>query len=342
MTIRVGILGAGAMGAEHAWVLGRMAGVEVRRVFSRDPARAAAAAREAGAEAVVDPSAVIDDPEIDAVDVCLPTPAHAPFVLAALRAGRHVFCETPLAVDLAEARRMRGAARKAGRLLQVGLLMRSIAACQLVKTLAETGEHGRLIHVSTQRLGSYLRAGGADHRPHYSDPTTELMTFDLDFLGWLFGRPTAVSAVAAGEQRGESAALLAFPGDRSASVLASGIMPAAHPFTAGFRAVFERAAVESRTVIDASGVSSNTRLLLDDAALEPPLPASNPYELELERFVACIRGEADPALLDVDRAIEALELSLAIQRSIRIGRAVRVSRASGPQERAMPRAVSAT
>jgi predicted dehydrogenase len=47
-----------------------------------------------------------------------------------------------------------------------------------------------------------------------------------------------------------------------------------------------------------------------------PVVSRNPYEVELQRFVDCIKGRADPALLDADRAIEALQLSLATQRAI--------------------------
>ena len=317
--IRVGLLGAGAMGAEHAFCYGQMEGVRVAKVFSRSLDRAEAIARPIGAEPVDEALAVIADPSLDAVDVCLPTPAHAAFVLAALEAGKHVFCETPLTLDQGQGARMRQAARDAGRLLQVGLLMRSITACRFVKDAAESGEFGRLIHVTTHRLGSYLRSEAPDHKDHYSDPTTELMTFDLDFVGWLLGRPVEVSAIS-GAWRGtdgEVSAHLKYGDGRGATVLASGMMPASFPFTTGFRAVFESAAIASETVISDGHFSGGTRLFLGGAAVEPDLPPRNPYQVELERFASCIRGEADADLLDVDRALEALTLSKAIQTSLR-------------------------
>lgn len=54
----------------------------------------------------------------------------------------------------------------------------------------------------------------------------------------------------------------------------------------------------------------------------PDVPATNPYQVELERFVACARGTADPALLDVDNALAALELSIATQTSLKERRPV--------------------
>src|SRR6185312_411411 len=121
--VRVAIVGAGAMGAEHAYVFGEMDDVEVVGVFSRSEARAKAVAATCGAAAYADAAALIENAAVEAVDVCTPSAEHAPFVLAALAAGKHVFCETPFALDLGEARRMRDAARAGGRLLQVGLLM---------------------------------------------------------------------------------------------------------------------------------------------------------------------------------------------------------------------------
>jgi predicted dehydrogenase len=245
-------------------------------------------------------------------------------VLAALAAGKHVFCETPFALELNEARRMRDAARAAGRLLQVGLLMRSVAPYEHVKALADSGAHGRLISLSTWRLGSYLRPGSPEHKTHYSDPSTELMTFDFDFANWLLGRPERLSASAAGEARvgpGEISALLGYGGGRHATVQAGGLMPVGCPFMAGFRALFEGAAFELRNTFQQNGPPLSSFTMTDDTAgpREVELAGANPYAVELRRFVDCTAGRADVALLDADRAIEALVLSHATQASLASG-----------------------
>lgn len=334
--VRIGIVGAGAMGAEHAFVFSEMAGAQVVGVFSRSEARASAVAGSCGATACTDAAALVGSDAVDAIDVCTPSRDHAPFVLAALAAGKHVFCETPLALRLDEARQMRDAARAAGRLLQVGLLMRSIAPYAHVKALADSGERGRLLSLTTWRLGSYLRPGSPEHKAHYSDPSTELMTFDLDFANWLFGAPTRLAATAAGEARGgpgEITAALAYGGGRCATVQASGLMPVGSPFMAGFRALFEDAAFELRNVFQPDGPPQSSFTVSDDRA--PPqevgLAGDNPYAVELRRFVDCIEGRAEPALLDADRAIEALVLSHATQASLaRGGGTVEVARWADP------------
>lgn len=89
--------------------------------------------------------------------------------------------------------------------------------------------------------------------------------------------------------------------------------PVSFPFTTGFAANFEQATLETETVIAGGEVSAASRLYLEDGVPRTPeLAPVNPYH----RFVACVRGEEDPTLLDADRALEALDLSIAVQMSI--------------------------
>jgi predicted dehydrogenase len=325
--IRIGILGAGAMGTAHAAAYAGIEDAEVVGVFSRDPARARAAAAICKAEPFTDPDALMA--AVDAIDVCLPSAIHHEFVVPALNAGRHVFCETPLALELDRARQMRDAARGADRLLQVGLLMRSLAAYQHIKAAATSGEHGRLVSITTWRLGSYLHPEAPDHKAHYGDPSTELMTFDFDFIQWLMGSPLHLSASAARTPEGapgEISALLTYPDGRHATVIASGLMPPRSPFSVGFRALFEHASFDHRAVFAGAGPpDSSLTIVTDKARGEPVAVASrNPYQVELQRFVDCINGRADPEHLDVDQAIEALVLSVATQQSLAEARSVAI------------------
>jgi UDP-N-acetylglucosamine 3-dehydrogenase len=317
--VRIGILGAGAMATAHAAAYAGIAEATVIGVFSRDPARARAVASICAAQPFDDCAALMAS--VDAIDVCLPSAIHHAFVVPALSAGKHVFCETPLALRLDEAQQMRDAARRADRLLQVGLLMRSLGAYQHIKAAASSGGHGRLLSVATWRLGSYLHPDAPDHKAHYGDPSTELMTFDFDFIQWLMGAPGRLSASAARSRQGaagEISALLHYPDGRHATVLASGLMPPGFPFSSGFRALFEGAAFDHRAVFDGNGPPSSSFTIFTGKEPGTPVavPPGNPYQVELQRFVDCINGRADPGLLDVERAIEALMLSAETQRAL--------------------------
>ena len=318
--IRIGILGAGTMGRMHAAAYAGISDVEVVGVYSRDAERAGTVAAACNAHPSTDAARLIDHPGIDAIDVCLPTPAHAEFVIAALRAGKHVFCETPLALSLGEAREMREAARRADRLLQVGLLMRSVAACEHVKSKCASGRHGRLLSVAAWRLGSYLRPEQPGYKAHYGDPSTELMTFDLDLIHWLMGRPTTLSAsaVQTADGPGEISALLHYEDGRHATVTASGLQPVGFPFTAGFRALFEHAVYEQLSVFDTAGPPTSSFTVVEGGQPARPVPVQerNPYQVQLQRFIDCIAGRGDRCLLDSIEAYEALVLSTATRLSL--------------------------
>ncbi|MGQ2912867.1 Gfo/Idh/MocA family oxidoreductase [Aeromicrobium sp.] len=118
--LKVGVVGAGAMGAAHVRTLATsVPGAEVTRVFDMDTARAQAVAAEVGGEAAASPEALIAD--VDAFVVASPDFTHADLAIAGIEAGKHVLCEKPLAVTADDARRVVDAEVAAGRrFVQVG------------------------------------------------------------------------------------------------------------------------------------------------------------------------------------------------------------------------------
>lgn len=327
--IRIGILGAGSMGSEHAAAYSAVEDVEIVAVFSRMRDRAETLAQTYQAKPFTDPFGLINDSSIDAINVCVPSADHTQFVIAALQAGKHVFCETPFALRMEDGEAMVTASRKSGRILLVGLLMRSVAEYEYVHRAAASGEHGKLLSVMTYRLGSYLRVGGFDRKEHYTDPSTELMTVDFDFVQWVMGAPIRVTASAVNTDRGtpgEISAVLDFDDGRIATVLASGMMPKSFPFSVGFRAVFERGAFELNTVFEAGPPKNTLRFYPEDGNSElVVIEPRNPFEKELQYFAGCIRGDADTSILDAGHAIDALTLSVATQRSIQSRQTISIS-----------------
>ena len=314
------------MGAEHAAIYADMPDVKVAGVCARDLERARSVADVCGARAFVDANELIQWGAIDAVDVCLPSAIHCRYVMSSLSHAKHVFCETPMALRLDEAKQMRHAARHANRLLQVGLLMRSAAPYDHIKSVVASGRHGRLLSLLCYRLGSYLRQDAPDQKFHYSDPSTELMTFDFDFANWLLGSPVrlfATSTRLAGGGPGEISAVVSYNDNQQATIIGSGLMPDGYPFSVGFRALFERGLFELHNVFR-NGPPQIRFTVADDAggSRDVEVHGRSPYRVELQRFVDCIRGQGDPELLDAERAIEALRMSVATQRSIEELRAI--------------------
>src|SRR4051794_14248922 len=112
MTLRFGLIGTGWIGRYHAATLaGRLDGA--RLVAVADPNLAAAEAIGAS-RTYTDPRELINDAGIDAVAISSPAATHAELVIAAARAGKHVFCEKPMALTLDDADRAIAAAEEAG------------------------------------------------------------------------------------------------------------------------------------------------------------------------------------------------------------------------------------
>src|SRR6476619_2687538 len=104
--IRVGIVGAGWPGTKHAEGYRAAGGFQVAAVADLIPARRQALIGQCpGAAEYADAQAVVEDKSIEAVSLCLPNHLHAPVALAALKAGKHVICETPPAMSAGEAKK---------------------------------------------------------------------------------------------------------------------------------------------------------------------------------------------------------------------------------------------
>src|SRR5688572_13956363 len=108
MDVRVGLVGAGVMGADHAAILAKqVSGAKLSAISDADGQRAAAVASTTGARLIFDDAReLVAHPEVDAVIVASPDGTHAELVLACLAAGKPVLCEKPLAPSPAECLRV--------------------------------------------------------------------------------------------------------------------------------------------------------------------------------------------------------------------------------------------
>jgi myo-inositol 2-dehydrogenase / D-chiro-inositol 1-dehydrogenase len=142
MTIRIGLIGAGIMGADHARILSsQVPSAKLQYVCDADAARAKSVANETGAvNTASDPMAVISAKDVDAILIASPDQTHAPLTLAALAAGKPVLCEKPLSPDSKECLAVIEAEVKLGkRLAQIGFMRRFDPAYIEMKAALENG-----------------------------------------------------------------------------------------------------------------------------------------------------------------------------------------------------------
>ena len=148
--IRVGVAGCGKIAqVRHLPEYQAHPDVQVWGLFDLNLDRARSLAEQYHAKAYASYADMLADPELDAVSVCAANTAHADMAIAALKAGKHVLCEKPMATTLADCERMVQAARKSGKTLMIGQNQRLAAAHQKAKELMEKGAIGRLITFTT-------------------------------------------------------------------------------------------------------------------------------------------------------------------------------------------------
>ena len=147
MSIRIGLIGAGIMGSDHARLFAEeVPGVSLQVICDADLARAKKAADATGASAASDPLAVIADKSIDAVVIAAPDQFHAPLTLACIAAGKPVLCEKPLSQDNNECLQVLAAEENCGRhLVQIGFMRRFDPSYTEIKSLLTNGELGKAL-----------------------------------------------------------------------------------------------------------------------------------------------------------------------------------------------------
>jgi predicted dehydrogenase len=207
--MRIAVIGLGFMGSTHLKAWKNVSEAEIFAVVSHDEKKLAGDLSDiqgniGGPGEKMDFSRVkkyhtseeaLADPQIDAVDICLPTDQHAGVALAALRAGKHVLVEKPMALDGVAADEMLDEARQSGRVLMTGQVLRFIGAYRKTAERVKSGALGAVRAALFRRrcaapawskwLADPARSGGG---------VFDLLIHDVDYCVHLLGKPTAVSA----------------------------------------------------------------------------------------------------------------------------------------------------
>lgn len=289
--MNIGILGTN-FGAFHASIYKRQQRVGAVRMWGRNQARLDGLRKEMNIETVSDIDEILNDPSIDLVDICLPTPMHHEYAIRALNSGKNVFCETPLCTELEGNDKILEAARKSGKRLFVDQFIKFIQEYRLVKETADDGRYGKLISLNAWRntapvwgkLGNDIIA-------------SSLMIHELDFVTWLLGTPVGIEAKAHAKNEGETnvVAILSYP-DVLVSILASSSMPIGYPFTTGFMAAFENGTLQAAcSFID--DVPQKTILEYANGVVRPvDMSLLDPYELAIAHVLDCCQTGKDSCI----------------------------------------------
>ena len=148
--VKIGIIGCGKIAqVRHIPEYLDNKSAQLIGFFDVNQERAADIASQYGGRAYKSYQALLADPSIDALSVLTPNFTHAEIAIAALRAGKHVLCEKPMATTLADCEAMAAAARETGRKLMIGQNQRLAAAHQKARELLQAGAIGEVITFQT-------------------------------------------------------------------------------------------------------------------------------------------------------------------------------------------------
>ena len=341
--IRIGIIGLGFMGKTHYGVYERNPEAQVVAIADSDPKRARGdltggwgnvKTGETSDQLPMDRIRGTTDwrellamPEVDVVDICLPTPTHVEIATAALATGKHVLCEKPLARTSAQARQIAEAAARAKGFFMPAMCMRFWPEWEWLKRAVAEQHYGRVLSATFRRVGSYPQ-GWFMNGAMSGGAILDLHVHDTDFVYHLFGKPRGVFSRGYTAASGEVDHVVthylfdgtqAGPGQAAPGPLVTAeggwTMSAGHPFSMRATVVFERATA------DYDLTRKDTLLLYADGKSEPvPHPTHDGWTGELSYFLECVKTGQRPTRVTADDAVAGLQIVEAERRSVESGR----------------------
>jgi predicted dehydrogenase len=318
--VNVGIIGMAGIAGAHLGGYDRCADAQVVACCDIDIEKARKR-EEQDARAYQDYRDLLADPAVDAVSICLPTFLHAEVTVAALGAGKHVLCEKPMALNVAECDRMLAAADAAGRVLMVAHCIRFWPEYQALQAIVEGGAYGAVQSAVFIRLGGLpaWSAGGWMRDPARSGGAIlDLHIHDADYVAYLFGLPRSVRARGVETEFGINDLRVEYDyGDGRMIAAESAWYPSEHyPFQAAFRVALERA------VVQLAGGKPLTVYPTVMPPFEPALPPGDGYANEVADFIRCIVRGVQPEIAPARASRDSVRLIEAEAASVRTGEAV--------------------
>ncbi len=348
--VRIGLIGIGFMGMTHFEGTRQVNGGRIAAIATRDAKKLAGDwssiqgnfGPRGGHVDLTDIKKYADyhdllaDPEIDLIDICLPTDQHERVVTEALAAGKHVLVEKSIALDVAAADRMVAAAQKAGKLLMVAHVLPFFPEFQYAANCISSGKYGKLRAAHFRRV-----IAKPDWSADMSDiektggPGVDLHIHDTHFIGLVCGVPKAVQSrgiLERGFAQYLTTQYLYDDPELTVSCLSGGIAAKGMPFGHGFEIYLEEATLLYDFCTLGSEPSLNRPLTLitqDGKAVQPDLQGSTSwcaaFTNEIQVAVDAVKSGQEPALLSGTLARDALKLCYLEAESVRTGRPVSVS-----------------
>lgn len=268
---------------------------------------------------------LLNDPAIDLVDICTPTLQHPEMLAAALRAGKHVLCEKPLARDSALARQMVEDSRTAeakGRFAMPAMCLRFWPEWAWLKRVIAEGTYGKVLSARFRRVAEPPTWG----QKHFAQGTSsggallDLHIHDVDFVQYCFGKPSSVFATGYSKYTGAIDHVVAqfkMPGGAIVHAEGSWAMAPGFGFSMSYTVNFENATADYDLVRAPDNVLKLFRP--GQPAETVKCPGADGYVQELEHIFNAIQSGKPPTVVTMADGLAAIQICEAEERSIKSG-----------------------
>lgn len=345
--LRVGIAGIGFMGWIHYLAYRQVPGIEVAAICTRDKKKRAGDWRGikgnfgppgekidvSGLKCYAELDDLVRDPEIDVIDNCLPPHLHHNVSLSALRAGKHVLVEKPMALSIADCLGMVHNAARSGKQLLVAHVLPFFPEYAEARRIIESGKYGGLLGGTFKRvISDPLWLPDFFQANRVGGPLIDLHVHDAHFIRLIFGMPKFVSSQ--GRLRDNVVeychSSFAFEDPKLVVNAISGVIQQqGRPFTHGFEIHLEKATLHFEFAALADQAELMPFKIIDNKGkvIRPDLGAGDPlqaFQAEIAEAAASIRSNKPSPILSGELACDAITLCHKQSESVQKGRAVRI------------------
>jgi len=309
----VAVIGTGFWGRNHARIYKELEETELLAVCDINAERAKRTAKQFDVTSYVNSGKMLKEEDIEAVSICTWSTSLSKEALKALKAGKHVLVEKPMAANAKQAKKLLTTAQKEGLHLTVGFLMRFIPGMRHIKRAVEDETIGELVCATAKRVSEWPERIGD------VGVVKDLAIHDIDVIRYLFDEePNAVYAKTGSmkHRRFEDYAqiMLTFESGKSALIESNWLTP-----------------YKTRTLVVTGSKAImkldyiTQELTVEDAkeTLQPRYPWQEPLKLELQHFANCVLKKEKPLITGMD-GLRALQIAEAALKSSAAGKAVKL------------------
>jgi len=337
--VKIGVIGAGFMGSMHSQCYSLIPEVKLIGIADIRKEKAKELSEKFNCLTYNDAEKLLKNPEVDAVDICLPTFMHKEWVIKAADAGKDILCEKPIALNLSEADEMVKTTQKAKVIFMVAQVIRFWPEYIKLKEILDKRELGKLSSLTLFRLSPTPTWGWKNW---LTDPEKsgsaliDLHIHDTDYILHLLGKPTSIFSSGIKIKGGYSHIFTTFKYPEGVTIFTEGGWDFINnfPFTMAFTALFEKGIVEFNTRYEKPFVIYKEGKI-DYPILGEDIPrvtdsSGNISELggyynEIKYFVECVRKKKKPEIVTPEDARDSLDLVLKEMQSADKGEKICVS-----------------